>query len=298
MEQNKPIKLYDYSNIKPIEKPSEKLSEKLHEKLVEKLSEKLSEKAVEKLSEKAVEKPSEKSSEKLSEINKIKPVQVPITLNPINKIDIVQPIDEKHDLNKINQCILDPLSVIVQLAILANKPSGTKICIYKNAIHIQEIGIFQSTVRIAFKHNKFDIHYLYNPIHIACKTYLLKSNQNNLPNIKLLFQNANEGIKKLIETYTECEILKHSLYLYQNIIENYLNTNFNANLFKPDNLSEIYTEEILKKFNNVWMNQDNNKIKLVLNFIDFFQNEETVKNVKCLQEFMYSINNIIYDTIN
>lgn len=206
----------------------------------------------------------------------------------------------KTELNKINinQYILDPLSVIIQLSILANKPIGTKICIYKNAIHIQEIGIFQSTVRIAFNNSKFDIQYLYNPIEIACKTYLTKSFQNNLSNIKLLFQNANKGIKKLIETYNECEILKHSLYLYQNIIENYLNENFNDRLFKLDNISEIYTEEILKKCNDIWINQDNNKIKLVLNFINFFENEENVKNVKCLQEFMYSINDIIFNAIN
>ena len=218
----------------------------------------------------------------------------------LNEIQETKLNEYKLELNKINvnQYILDPLSVIIQLSILGNKPIGTKICIYKNAIHIQEIGIFQSTIRIVFNNNKFDIQYLYNPIEIACKTYLTKSFINNLSSIKLLFENANKGIKKLIETYNDCEILKHSLYLYQNIIENYLNENFNNKLFKSDNLSEIYTKEILKKFNNIWINQDNNKIKLVLNFINFFENEENVKNVKCLQEFMYSINNIIYNTIN
>ena len=35
--------------------------------------------------------------------------------------------------------ILDPLSVIIKLAILSNKPIGTKICIDKNLIFLQVI---------------------------------------------------------------------------------------------------------------------------------------------------------------
>jgi hypothetical protein len=140
-------------------------------------------------------------------------------------------------------------------------------------------------------HNKFDIHYLYNPIEIACKTYLSPAIQKQLPNIRLLFKSATDGLKKLIETYDDCEILKHSLYLYQNIIENHLTNNVNDKIFKPDKLSPLYNQEILKKYNEIWTNQDNNKIKLVLNFIEFFENEvQSVRNIKCLQEFMFSIN--------
>ena len=37
--------------------------------------------------------------------------------------------------------ILDPLSVIIKLAILSNKQVGTKICIDKNIIYIQSWNI-------------------------------------------------------------------------------------------------------------------------------------------------------------
>jgi hypothetical protein len=70
--------------------------------------------------------------------------------------------------------ILDPLSVIIKLAILSNKPVGTKICISKNIIYLQEPGPFQSFCRYIFSTNKTDIQYIYNPIQLACQNYLSK----------------------------------------------------------------------------------------------------------------------------
>jgi hypothetical protein len=72
----------------------------------------------------------------------------------------------------IKTFILDPLSVIVKLAIIGNKPIGTKILIQNNVISFQEPGYFQGISRIFYKSNKTDIQYLYNPIYIACSTFL------------------------------------------------------------------------------------------------------------------------------
>ena len=57
--------------------------------------------------------------------------------------------------------VLDPLSVIIKLAIISNKPIGTKICIDNNIIYLQEPGPFQALCRYVFKSNKTDIQYLY-----------------------------------------------------------------------------------------------------------------------------------------
>ena len=106
--------------------------------------------------------------------------------------------------------ILDPLSVIIKLAILSNKPIGTKICIDKNIIFLQEPGPFQAFCRLIFKSNKTDLQYLYNPIETACKKYLTKQNTK----IKDLFRCAQHGILKLIETYKNCSIIKLCLNYY------------------------------------------------------------------------------------
>ena len=76
-----------------------------------------------------------------------------------------------HIIN-IKLYVLDPMSVIVKLAILANKPIGTKIIIKHNAINVDENTFMQSMYRFLNGHTKSDLHYLYNPIQIACTQYL------------------------------------------------------------------------------------------------------------------------------
>ena len=56
--------------------------------------------------------------------------------------------------------VLDPLSVIIKLAVIGNKPVGTKILISNNVIYLQEPGPFQALCRVFFKTNKTDLQYL------------------------------------------------------------------------------------------------------------------------------------------
>jgi len=74
-----------------------------------------------------------------------------------------------NKLVNLAEYILDPLSVIVKLAILSNKPVGTKLQILSNTVYIQEPGIWQPICRYSFNTNKTDLQYLYNPIELACK---------------------------------------------------------------------------------------------------------------------------------
>lgn len=185
--------------------------------------------------------------------------------------------------------ILDPLSVIVKLAILSKKPIGTKISVYNNILYIQEIGIFQSLVRYIFKSNKIDIQYLYNPIEISCSNYLNDEYIKKNPNIKNLFIEAQKGIKCLIETYKNYTIITHTLYMYYNIISNYLGERFNKNLFIKDNISELYNSELINKLNSIW-NMD--RIKIVLNMIEYCNKDEN-NSIKCLEEFMLIIDDEI-----
>ena len=133
------------------------------------------------------------------------------------------------DNTNLHLYILEPLSVIIKLAIISNKPIGTKLRMYNNIIYFQEPGPFQALCRYFLKSNKTDIQYLYNPIEIACKQYLLEeietetktetktktkpktqteteTETDTKPKTKLnhtftnLFKCAQNGILKLIET--------------------------------------------------------------------------------------------------
>jgi len=181
--------------------------------------------------------------------------------------------------------ILDPLSIIIKLAILSKKQIGTKISVYNNVLFIQEVGIFQSLVRYVFKSNKIDIQYLYNPIEIACNYFLSEQFVRITPNIKNLFIDAQKGIKSLIETYKTFTIITHTLYMYYNIISNYLGERYNKNLFIKDTISELYNKELINKLNSIW-NAD--RIKIVLNMIEYI-NKGDENSIKCLEEFMIII---------
>ena len=230
-----------------------------------------------------------------NEIKDAKIIKNKISDNEIkdNEINNNQIKDNKISIDKIDnnlKFILDPLSIIIKLAILSKKDIGTKICVYNNILYIQEIGVFQSLVRYMFKNNKIDIQYLYNPIELACKFYLNDKNNFNNLNIKLIFTSAQEGIKKLIKTYHEHLIIVHTLYFYYNIIENYLCSKYNERLFMSDSFSIYYTDDLIEKFNSQWTRE---KIKIVLEMIEFINNDnsELNKSIKCLEEFMVIIDN-------
>lgn len=197
------------------------------------------------------------------------------------------PDNKKIDLHLY---ILDPLSVIIKLAILSNKPPGTKICIDNNIIYLQEPGPFQSLCRFIFKSNKTDIQYLYNPIEIACKYYLTKPVLQQYPKIKELFKCAQNGLKRLTETYKQCTVIHLCLNYYQSLISNYLEDKNNETLFINDTMSLFYTQDVVTKFNKNWTPD---KIKIILNLISYLSSTENADlDVKSLETIMIPIDNI------
>jgi hypothetical protein len=180
--------------------------------------------------------------------------------------------------------LLDPLSVIIKLAILGNKPIGTKLLIQNNVVYFQEPGFFQSITRFYYSTNKTDLQYMYNPIYIACLTFLSKESVAKTPRLKNLFINALAGLKNLIETYKSCSILTLCLNYYYAIIKNYIENTQNDYLFYKDGLTSLYTKELTDNLNNQWTQE---KIKVVLDLISFLTNDEmAANNVKSLETIM------------
>ena len=183
--------------------------------------------------------------------------------------------------------ILDPLSVIIKLAILGNKPIGTKICISRNIIYFQEPGMFQGLCRYFLKTNKTDLQYMYNPIELACQHYLSKTCIQQNPKLKELFKCSQNGILKLIETYKQCSIMRLCLNYYFSLISNHLDETCIENLFRKDNMTPLYTTDLVINLHRLW-SQD--RIKIILNLTTYLISSDSADaDVKSLETIMDNI---------
>ena len=199
--------------------------------------------------------------------------------------------------NKINikVFILDPLSVIIKLAILSNKPIGTKISIQNNVVYLQEPGPFQALCRIFFNSNKTDLQYMYNPIHLACKDFLTKESVQKTPRLKELFVCAQNGLKKLMDTYSKCNINVLSLNYYYTIISNHVDQIYNENIFQKDTMTSLYTKELVDELSSKWTKE---KTKVVLDLVGFLNNDSmAANNVKSLENIMENIDKDNQETL-
>jgi len=191
--------------------------------------------------------------------------------------------DNNNQIN-LKTFVLDPLSVIIKLAIIGNKPVGTKILISKNIMYFQEPGPFQALCRVFFKTNKTDLQYMYNPIELACKQFLSKEFVKTTPRIKNLFTCAQNGIKRLIETYKTNSIISLTLNYFNVIITNHVEQTYNESIFNKDGMTSLYTKELLEELFNYWSQE---KIKVVLDLISFLTNDSmAANNVKSLETIM------------
>lgn len=204
----------------------------------------------------------------------------------LNNINIPLFQTEQNSTLNIKLYILDPLSVIIKLAILANKPIGTKIIIKNNIIQFQDPGVFQFISRYINNVSKTDLHFLYNPIKIAC-SYFLEQKETNLKRaslIKKLFETAQKGLKNLIETYRNSSMVNVCLNYYYSMISNYIDETNNENLFQKDTMTSLYTKEVNTKLMQLWTDE---RIKIVLDLVDFLINDKSaLHNVKSLENIM------------
>jgi len=185
-----------------------------------------------------------------------------------------------------NVPLLDPLSVIIKLAILSNKPVGTKLLIKENVIHLQEPGVFQSFSRYIFKTTKEDLQFLYNPIQLACSHYLSKEARRKSRSIVDLFICSQRGILQLTETYQDNPVIKICLNYYYVLIENYVKEIYTP-LFRDDTLTPLYTDILLFQLRELWTTE---KIKIVMDMISFLNDDVMANdNVKSLDIFIQNM---------
>jgi len=230
------------------------------------------------------------------------------------------------DPNILKKYIFEPLSTIIKLAILKNKPVGTKISIKDNNIFIQEIGIFQSLVRYYKGDAKIDIHYLSIPIEIACVKYIKGKYKNN--DIVIIFKCAKDGLVNLMSTYKQYPIIIHCLKYYHSIIDSYINNENNENSENNENdknnekkvkkkkrekenkendnneliikqydceLLELYNSNILTKFDDIW---SDSRVDIIIDMITYLLNERVPNDyAACIETYMIPIDKEVVNII-
>lgn len=113
--------------------------------------------------------------------------------------------------------VLDPLSVVVVLAINAFKPIGTKLALYNGCLHLHDSGMLQSAVRTFSGDSKTNIKIINHPLIYACKQFF-KNDEKTDENIVFLFKTAKVGLENLLYTYTDDREIRTCLNTYINII--------------------------------------------------------------------------------
>ena len=164
--------------------------------------------------------------------------------------------------------ILEPLQVMIQLAILGFCPKGTKISISENTLLLQRPTWVQGVLRWYGRDCREDLYYLFHAIR---RFYLWYKNEDT-ENYDYILEKAKQGIKLLIETYdTERSSLIHTLNLYKNILD--LES---PDLFKTDETETINLDSV---FRNITILYDKRLLKSTVHILKLMDNESDTNHV-------------------
>jgi len=176
--------------------------------------------------------------------------------------------------------ILEPLQVLIQLAILSFLPVGTKISISNNILHLQQPTLFQGVTRWYQQDNKDDLYYLFHAIRRYYKWYKIKDDEV----FSRVLELSIKGIEKLIETYNKIGIttITHTLNLYKNILNQ-----DTEDLFKDNSDKSISVDDVFERITDLYDR------KLLVVIYSMFQIMEEEENDKKLQNYITGLGYIL-----
>ena len=166
--------------------------------------------------------------------------------------------------------ILEPLQVMVQLALLSESPIGTKVSVSDNILQLHPPSYLQGVWRWYNSDGKDDLYYLFHAIRRYYKWY--KSEDNKIFNH--ILTSAVKGIEKLIITYSASEqtAITHTLALYKNVLE--LES---PDLFKDPDADSINIDTVFKNIKDTY---DKRLLKVIYNTILMVEDPETTDDLK------------------
>ena len=175
--------------------------------------------------------------------------------------------------------ILEPLQVMVQLALLAYCPIGTKVSVSDNILQLQFPTMFQGVWRWYNHDGKDDLYYLFHAIRRYYKWY--KSENTKI--FTYILSEAIKGLDNLIITYEKSDqtSIIHTLKLYKNVL----------GMEAPDLFKEN-TEETInidKVFENIKLTYDHKLLKVIFNILQMCSTSEISAEKKYLVDGLLSI---------
>ena len=188
-----------------------------------------------------------------------------------------------HTQKERSDMILEPLQVMIQLGLLSFCPTGTKVSVSDNLLHLQQPSYVQGVVRWWQSDNKDDLYYLFHAIRRYYKWY--KPQNNKIYNYILNL--AIKGITKLTETYSKTDktSITHTLNLYKNVL-----SLENPDLFKD---TEETAVPIDKVFEGITKNYDDRLLRGVFNTFKLMQDEKMESNI---QSYLFAIQHMLNPT--
>jgi len=190
--------------------------------------------------------------------------------------------------NEVKNSVLDPLTCIVRCAILSFKPVGTKLSINNNRISFVDPNFLQGTIRWTYGDKREDLHNIYNPIVKSTQWYKADN-----PHILNIFKLSKKGLEKLKQSYEENSIITHSLSLYINIMDMFINSN--KECLKDLSKNSDEDNKIYKELRDLWSGPQISIVDNILkqmetdavNRIEWFQALDTI--LKSKEKNVYEI---------
>lgn len=190
-----------------------------------------------------------------------------------------KPNKEQADL------ILEPLQVMINLAVLGFCPIGTKININNNMLYLHQPTFAQGLWRWWEGDSKDDLYYLFHAIRRYYKWY--KNEDNKI--YDYILDLAKTGIKNLIKTYQKADkkSILHTLSLYNNILD--LDT---PDLFKTDS-EDTESITIDNVFKNVTALYDKKTLVIVFKILQLMTDCD---NEIYVTQYISGLNSILKPT--
>jgi hypothetical protein len=206
------------------------------------------------------------------------------------------------------ETILEPLQAVVQIALLAFYPIGTKITIKNNILLLQPPAYSQSLVRWYNNDAQEDLYYLFNVFTRFKKFYKhLKTSEKESIDYRI-YSILNDlsiiGINNLIRTYNQTEkphILK-TLSMFKFILSEDQELNFNTKTLNEDydtsntvddifiQIVDVYTDEIKHIIFNVLQLIKNNEC----NYQHYAEGLNKMLEPTCIQIKKWIDEHIVY----
>ena len=186
----------------------------------------------------------------------------------------------RHSKGKIDM-ILEPMQVMVQLALLSFSPTGTKISIHDNIIILQPPTTTQGLVRWYNNDSKDDIYYLFKAV---IRFYKLYRNKNDAI-FNYILELAKNGLDQLSLTYsnTDKSAIIHTLSMYKAVLNSDPHKIFNSEDDKIDQMFQRITEIY-----------DSKRMNIIYNFLKIIK-EESNENFR--KHFIFALT-IFFKPIN